>query len=330
MPVPLSVKQHYKDLLSADAYPPCYKIVPELPNFMVHSWLSALQAERLEQRTIAISERLKACNGDWEATYFVSLARNFGFGINGDAFEQWAKTIPFHAVDHHRDDLFQIETIFMGQAGLLQANALPKQHSDKAVTDEYFLHLQREYKYLAHKFSLTPIDGHLWHFLRLRPQNFPYIRIAQLAQLYYNRRAGLAEMIDCTTIKEVAELLETQVTTYWETHYTFGGNDNKQSEKYLSKTSTELIIINTIVPFLFAYGQYKMSEKLCNRAFAFLETLKAENNHIVRMWKEVGLTVKTAGDSQALIQLKKDYCDRKECLRCRIGYEYLKERKQKQ
>ncbi|MBF1474731.1 MAG: DUF2851 family protein [Prevotella pallens] len=330
LPVPLSVKQHYKDLLSADAYPPCYKIVPELPNFMVHSWLSALQAERLEQRTIAISERLKACNGDWEATYFVSLARNFGFGINGDAFEQWAKTIPFHAVDHHRDDLFQIETIFMGQAGLLQANALPKQHSDKAVTDEYFLHLQREYKYLAHKFSLTPIDGHLWHFLRLRPQNFPYIRIAQFAQLYYNRRAGLAEMIDCTTIKEVAELLETQVTPYWETHYTFGGNDNKQSEKYLSKTSIELIIINTIVPFLFAYGQYKMSEKLCNRAFAFLETLKAENNHIVRMWKEVGLTVKTAGDSQALIQLKKDYCDRKECLRCRIGYEYLKERKQKQ
>ena len=95
LPVPLSVKQHYKDLLSADAYPPCYKIIPELPNFMVHSWLSALQAERLEQRTIAISERLKACNGDWEATYFVSLARNFGFGINGDAFEQWAKTIPF-------------------------------------------------------------------------------------------------------------------------------------------------------------------------------------------------------------------------------------------
>ena len=315
LPVPLSVKQHYKDLLSADAYPPCYKIVPELPNFMVHSWLSALQAERLEQRTIAISERLKACNG---------------FGINGDAFEQWAKTIPFHAVDHHRDDLFQIETIFMGQAGLLQANALPKQHSNKAVTDEYFLHLQCEYKYLAHKFSLTPIDGHLWHFLRLRPQNFPYIRIAQLAQLYYNRRAGLAEMIDCTTIKEVAELLETQVTPYWETHYTFGGNDNKKSEKYLSKASIELIIINTIVPFLFAYGQYKMSEKLCNRAFAFLETLKAENNHIVRMWKEVGLTVKTAGDSQALIQLKKDYCDRKECLRCRIGYEYLKERKQKQ
>ena len=245
-------------------------------------------------------------------------------------FEQWAITIPFHAVDHHRDDLFQIETIFMGQAGLLQANALPKQHSDKAVTDEYFLHLQREYKYLAHKFSLTPIDGHLWHFLSLRPQNFPYIRIAQLAQLYYNRRAGLAEMIDCTTIKEVAELLETQVTPYWETHYTFGSNDNKKSEKYLSKTSIELIIINTIVPFLFAYGQYKMSEKLCNRAFAFLETLKAENNHIVRMWKEVGLTVKTAGDSQALIQLKKDYCDRKECLRCRIGYEYLKERKQKQ
>ena len=330
LPVPQTVKLNYKELLDADAYLPCYKIVPELSRLMVHSWLNALQTERLEQRTTAISERLKACNGNWEATYFVSLARNFGFGINGDAFEQWAKSIPFHAVDHHRDDLFQVEAIFMGQAGLLQADALPKQHHEKAIADAYFQRLQSEYKYLAHKFSLTPIDAQQWRFLRLRPQNFPYIRIAQLAQLYYNRRSGLAELIDCTTIKEVTELLQTQVTPYWETHYTFGGNDSKQSKKNLSKASIELIIINTVVPILFAYGRYKMSEKLCDRAFAFLEALKAENNHIVRMWEEVGLKVETAGDSQALIQLKKDYCDRKECLRCRIGYEYLKQKKQEQ
>lgn len=330
LPVPESVKQHYAELLTADAYPPCYKIVPELSKLMIHSWLSALQTERLEQRTIAITERLKACDGNWEVAYFVSLARNFGFGINGDAFEQWAKAIPFQAVAHHRNDLFQIETIFMGQAGLLNVDTLPKQHRDKAIADEYFQHLQSEYKYLAHKFSLTPMDAQQWRFLRLRPQNFPYIRIAQLAQLYYNRQSGLGELLDCTTIKEVEELLQTKVTPYWETHYTFGGNDSKQSNKNLSKASLELIIINTVVPILFAYGRYRMSEKLCDRAFAFLEALKAENNHIVRMWKEVGLIVETAGDSQALIQLKKDYCDRKECLRCRIGYEYLKQKKQEQ
>ncbi|WP_277065234.1 DUF2851 family protein [Prevotella aurantiaca] len=330
LPVPESVKQHYAELLTADAYPPCYKIVPGLSKLMIHSWLSALQTERLEQRTIAITERLKACDGNWEVAYFVSLARNFGFGINGDAFEQWAKAIPFQAVAHHRNDLFQIETIFMGQAGLLNVDTLPKQHRDKAIADEYFQHLQIEYKYLAHKFSLTPMDAQQWRFLRLRPQNFPYIRIAQLAQLYYNRQSGLGELLDCTTIKEVEELLQTKVTPYWETHYTFGSNDSKQSNKNLSKASLELIIINTVVPILFAYGRYRMSEKLCDRAFAFLEALKAENNHIVRMWKEVGLTVESAGDSQALIQLKKDYCDRKECLRCRIGYEYLKQKKQEQ
>ena len=141
-------------------------------------------------------------------------------------------------------------------------------------------------------------------FPKVETAKFSIHRIAQLAQLYYNRQSGLGELLDCTTIKEVEELLQTKVTPYWETHYTFGGNDSKQSNKNLSKASLELIIINTVVPILFAYGRYRMSEKLCDRAFAFLEVLKAENNHIVRMWKEVGLTVETAGDSQAFDTIK--------------------------
>ena len=285
--------------------------------------MSALQTERLEHKTEAITQRVKDCDGSWEAAYFVTLARNYGFGINGDAFETWAKLIPLQDIAHHRDNLLQIEAFFLGQAGLLETASIPERYQQKAQKDSYFTQLESEYKYLAHKFGLQHMDASQWRFLRLRPQNFPHIRIAQLARLYYEQRAGLSQLLDCGTVKQVRELLKTQVTTYWETHYVFG-EESAKSEKRLSSSSLNLQIINTVIPILFAYGKHKNSEKYCDRAFSCLDALKAEDNHIVRMWKEVGLQVGTAGDSQALIQLKKAYCDRKDCLRCRIGYEYLK------
>ena len=167
------------------------------------------------------------------------------------------------------------------------------------------------------------MDWHRWRFLRLRPQNFPHIRLAQLANLYYQRRAGLSQLIDCRDMGSMADCLRTQVTPYWETHYTFG-SESVRNAKHLSPNSISLLIINTCVPMLFAYGRHTLREELCDRAFDFLEQLKAEKNHIIRMWQECGLQVQTAGDSQALIQLKREYCDRRDCLRCRIGYEYLK------
>ena len=321
--VPTAVREHYEELLTTDEYPACYRIIPSLSKLMVHSWMSALQTERLEQKTEAIAQRVKDCDGSWEAAYFVTLARNYGFGINGDAFETWAKLIPLQSVAHHRDNLMQIEAFFLGQAGLLDIAAIPERYQQQALNDSYFTELKSEYQYLAHKFGLQAMDANQWRFLRLRPQNFPHIRIAQLAHLYYEQRAGLSLLLECESVKQVRELLATQVTHYWETHYVFGEKSAK-SEKKLSAASLNLQIINTVAPILFAYGKHKIAEKYCERAFDFLEALKAEDNHIVRMWKEVGLMVETAGDSQALIQLKKEYCDRKDCLRCRIGYEYLK------
>ena len=321
--VPAAIREHYEELLTTDEYPACYRIIPDLSRLMVHSWMSALQTERLEHKTEAITQRVKDCGGSWEAAYFVTLARNYGFGINGDAFETWAKLIPLQDIAHHRDNLLQIEAFFLGQAGLLETASIPERYQQKAQKDSYFTQLESEYKYLAHKFGLQHMDASQWRFLRLRPQNFPHIRIAQLARLYYEQRAGLSQLRDCGTVKQVRELLKTQVTTYWETHYVFG-EESAKSEKRLSSSSLNLQIINTVIPILFAYGKHKNSEKYCDRAFSFLEALKAEDNHIVRMWKEVGLQVGTAGDSQALIQLKKAYCDRKDCLRCRIGYEYLR------
>lgn len=321
--VPDSVINNYKELLSVDLYPPCYQIIPSLARLTVHAWMSALQTERLSQKTEAIEERVKRCNGDWENAYFVTLARNFGFGINGDAFEEWALHIPLHAVDHHRDDLFQIEAIFMGQAGLLELDTIPERYQKDALNDGYFAKLRKEYQYLAHKFGLKPMDYNLWRFLRLRPQNFPHIRISQLAYLYHQRRASLSQLLETYSVKDAKGVLATAVTPYWETHYTFGST-SVRNDKNLSPFSLNLLCINTVVPILFAYGRHRGEEKYCDRAFDFLEQLKPENNHIIRLWQQCGLVVENAGDSQALIQLKKEYCDKKECLRCRFGYEYLK------
>ena len=321
--IPQPLKGNYEELLHNDQYPPCYRIIPDLTRLTVHSWMAALQTERLEQKTEAIQRRVDQCDGSWEDAYFVTLARNYGFGINGEAFEQWALNVPLRAVGKHRDDLFQIEAIFMGQAGLLQLESIPERYQADALNEGYFAKLRNEYLYLAHKFTLTPMSYEPWQFLRLRPQNFPHIRIAQLANLYYERKAGLSVLLECETLEQLRQLLQTHVTPYWETHFLFGA-ESPQSSKKTSISSANLLIINTAIPMLFAVGRHRQNEKYCDRAFDFLEQLKAEDNHIIRMWKACGLEVNTAGDSQALIQLKKQYCDKRDCLRCRIGYEYLR------
>lgn len=321
--VPRQVADNYQQLLSTDSYPPCYAVIPQLSQLTVHSWMSSLQAERLEQKTRQIEQRVALQGGSWEYALFVTLARNYGFGVNGDAFEAWAQGLGLNAIAHHRDDLFQIEAMFMGQAGLLDLHTVPERYRQDALSEGYFTRLQREYAYLAHKFGLQPMDAGQWRFLRLRPQNFPHIRISQLAQLYHLHRFQLSTLIECTTVEQLADLLETCVTPYWETHYTFGSTSCK-TRKRLSPTSIRLLIINTVVPTLFAYGRHRSNEQLCQRAFDLLEQLPTENNTIVRTWQQCGIVPSSAADSQALLQLKREYCDKRECLRCRIGYEYLR------
>ena len=310
---PEAVRTNYKELLETDSYPPCYRIIPSLPPFTAHSWMTALQMERFEQKATLLNERLKRCQGNWEDAFFITLARNFGFGLNGDAFETWAHRLPFRAVDKHRNDLFQIEAIFFGQAGILE-------YSDG---DGYYLRLKKEYIYLQHKFELIPMNTSLWRFLRLRPTNFPHIRIAQLACLYHRAYGLLSRIMETETLQGVRDILKGGTSEYWLTHYTFGGSSPSRP-KTLSNTSLDLLIINTVVTFLYAYGLHKGNPVLCARAGSFLEELKAENNYITRMWEQCGMKTSNAADSQALIQLKKEYCDKKKCLYCRIGYEYLK------
>lgn len=284
LPIAGQLRNDYAQLLHEDRYPPCYKVIPGLPVLKVRSWITALQMERLQEKTEAMSARVDRNGGSWEDGYFVTIARNFGFGVNGEAFEAWADQMDMKATAHHRDNLFQIEAMFIGVAGLL----------DK-VDERY----AGEFAFLQKKFGLVPMDATRWRYLRTRPQNFPHVRIMQLARMYHERRTGLAQLLDCKTTKEVAALYD------------------------IKGAKLDLFVINTVVPTIFAYGRRHAREELCDRAFEFLETLKAEENSIVNMWRECGMDVATAGDSQALIQLKRKYCDVKNCLRCRFGYEFL-------
>lgn len=319
--VPGYVEANYNELLTEEAYPPCWRIIPDMDLLTVHGWLSALTAERLEEKSRRIADWLHRTGGDWEQTLFVTLARNFGFGVNSEAFENWAATIPMAAAGKHRDDLFQIEALFLGQAGLLDEKVVAPERRD-----EYFGRLKREYAFLAHKFGLRPIDAGQWKFLRMRPQNFPHVRLSQLAHLYHAGRFGFSRLPETKEPETLRELLRTSATPYWEKHYTFGAESGTK-EKHLQTGSLNLLVINTVIPVLFAYGRHRFDERLSERAFELLEKLPAERNFITRSWQKAGLEVKTAADSQALIQLRRNYCDRKDCLRCRFGCEYLRARK---
>lgn len=313
---PESVRLRYGELRQAEIYPPCYSILSSLPKLTIHSWLSALQVERFEQKAHAISKRLELCNHNWEDVFFITLARNFGFGLNGDVFEAWANRLPFRAIDKHRDNLFQVEAFFLGQAGLLE--------EEIAEPDVYYQKLQKEFRYLQHKFELgAPMTTDQWRFLRLRPGNFPHVRLAQLAYLYHKEQSLFSRVMEAETLDAVKKILTARTSAYWEEHFNFKKASSHQ-EKRVGENAQNLIVINTVIPFLYAYGLHKADEALCERATHFLEALKAENNHVTRLWSGAGLPVFTAADSQALLQLQKEYCDKKDCLRCRFGYEYLK------
>ena len=324
--VPPYVMQNYRRLLAADHYPPCRETVMQLPRLTIHSWMSALGAERLADKCASIEQRVRAAGGSWEQAFFATIARSFGFGVNSEAFEQWAAQLPFMQVAHHRDDPFLVEALFIGSAGLLDTSQMNERQRAAATADPYFVRLRNEWEYLAHKFSLTAMQRQTWRFLRLRPQNFPYIRLSQLAQLYCSRNADLSRIITCSTLAEVRQALQTAVSPYWQTHYTFG-NASRSNAKHLSSASIDLLIINAVVPMLHAYGNHRKDELLMARANDLLISLPPEDNTHIRLWHECGITADNAADSQSLIQLHTRYCERKDCLRCRFGYHSMKQRK---
>ncbi len=297
LPIPSSIVANYRELCTTEDYPRCHRMIPTLPSLKVNAWLDALLAKRLEERAGKVLERVKALGGDWERATFVTLSRNFGFGLNGDAFEAWAMRMPLQAAGKHRDNLFQVESFFVGMAGLLPDVAMVRDEAD-------VLKMQQEYAFLSHKFSIErAMTKAEWKFLRMRPQSMPQVRLLQLAHIFHEGRATMSSLLETKDIEDLRKIFDV---------------------KGLSANSANLIIINTVVPLLYAYGQTHHLDELQERAIALLQAIPSENNYIMRQWKACGLNVKTAADSQALIELKRNYCDRKDCLRCRFAYEYLK------
>ncbi len=295
--IPAQLTTHYQELCQTDDYPRCHRMIPTLDTMKAHAWMDALLVERLEERSGRVLQRVKATQGDWEQATFVTLSRNFGFGLNGDAFERWARNIPLQAAAKQRDDLFQTEAFFLGTAGLLQE--LETSRGTKEVR-----RLEQEYAFLRHKFQLPdPMEAHEWKYLRTRPQNFPHVRLLQIARLFHLGKARMSQLLEASDIYALHRQLDIDG---------------------LSAASRNLLVINTVIPLLYAYGMSHNEQPLMDRAISLLEQLPAENNYIIRQWRSCGLLVASAADSQALIQLKREYCDRNDCLRCRFGYEYLK------
>lgn len=315
LPCPEQVCRHFDRLMHSDVSPRCYTLLPSLPSLTVHSWFSALLHERLQLRTQQFMERLERSDRNWEDTFFITLARNFGFGLNGDTFERWAYKIPFRCVDKIRDDQTRVEVLFLGMAGLLES----------PVADDYSVWMQREFRYLQHAYELpAPVDAALWKLLRTRPNNFPHVRLSQLAAVYTHERGLFSRILETATLDDLRKILSTSASSYWDDHYQFGKPVAARSSKRVGKRALDLIIINTVVPALYAYGLYRGDDCLCERAVSFLEKLPPEENYVTRMWRPLGIQIESAADTQALLQLQKQYCESRKCLYCRFGFEYMR------
>ena len=305
--------QNYLAFKSSKTWIPCEKQIKEVPSFLINATLDKLLLERMERKSESIIKSLKLNNNNWEETFYQHLARNFGFKTNSEPFELLAKSLPSIVLAKHKSSLLQIEALLFGQAGMLE----------KHFEDKYALELQNEYAFLKQKFKLTPIEEHLWKFMRLRPVNFPSIRIAQFANLVFNSSHLFSKTIETTSIESLKILLNGTVSEYWETHYLLDKKSIKR-KKDLGSDSVNIIIINTIVPFLFVYGKQRSEQMYIERALKFLEHIEGEQNGIVTNWNHLGLSVKNAYSTQALLQLKNEYCNFRKCLNCTIGNYLLK------
>lgn len=313
----ISVPKHIRDnveyLLFSNIHTPCANYLYVVPSLHLNGWISSLLIERLQRKSSDIEQLLKKFNNSWDEVFYCLLCRSFGFSLNSDAFQQLAFSLPYICIQKQRHDVRQIEALLFGQAGMLAADV---------QDDVYYSYLQQEYHNLQAKYSLNPIDVSLFRKMRVRPGSSPHIRIAQLAALLFREDKLFSKIISTDDIGKIRLMLHENASEYWQTHYSFGEESPKKS-KFVGDSSLDVLIINAVVPTLFSYGKYIADEYLCEKALLFLEKIKPENNSIVREFSQYGIQINNAHDSQATIQLKREYCEKRKCLFCRIGYYIL-------
>ena len=270
------------------------------PELISKGWRKSLLRKRLECKRASIERLLEITKGSWEHALYISLARNFGFHTNSLPFEQLAINTPLSYLQKHRNNLFQLTALLMGQAGLLtgeRVNGLMYERS-----------LLKEYDFLRTKFNLTPLDGSIWKHARMRPQNSPELRIRQFAQLLYQSESLLSKILDTDDLKELEQLFAVDK---------------------IGKSSIEILLINTVLPYKYAYALYKNNAVKAERVMALMEHIPAENNTIIRQWKVLGQQINNAADTQALLHLYQNYCQHHECINCEVGYQIFQDRQLK-
>jgi len=325
MKIPKQIQTNYRFLLESDLSVPCLSQVREIPEIYLSDWKNALLTERLERKTNTLFQLLEEYKNDWNEVFYITLARNFGFGINNDAFERLAKSLPLKVILKHQESPIQIEALFLGQAGLLEEEPVADSDSPFRGTggqDEYYTKLRKEYFFLRKKYKLKTLEPYIFKSLRIRPNNFPHIKILQLAGIIGKTQGLFAQILESDEEEKFHSLFDSELSEYWLNHYHFGKTSVKKT-KYLGLQARQVLLINVVVPLFFAYGKKKNIELYTERAIRLLESLKPENNYITTMFSHAGITMKDACDSQALIQLKREYCEKKKCIFCRIGHKLL-------
>ncbi len=281
-------------------------------------WIETLSIERLQHKAARIEECLRKSNGDWNAACFATLARGLGFGLNGIPFEMLAESINLNHLRRHSDNIVQMEAIFFGQAGLLDPMLFRE--------DMRYQIMCREYQFLARKYSMHPIPKTAWKFSRTRPQNLPYRRIALLAKAMTESPDLLNRIVKTEGDEDLLRaLFQWKVDPYWSRRLTFGCDAQTEANPpSLSEGSVNVLLINVAAPLLYTYALLHSDHNLKEAAVGILTGLPPEKNTIIRSWQQLGFTAKDAASSQALIHLKKEYCEKHECLRCRFGHLVLR------
>lgn len=303
--------ENYHELINSKTWINCEKDFSKIDNFIFHNWIERLYVERLEQKSEPISLMLGRFNNDWEQILFIMLFRSFGLKVNGDAFESIAKSIDYNVVRKTRYSALDLEALFFGQAKLLE----------KEISDPYYLELKGRYDYLKHKFKLNTTGIISVKYFRLRPSNFPTIRLAQLAGLYFSTDKLFSKVINLDKVEDIYNLFRFETSQFWTTHYNFS-NTSIIKSTYLSKSFINLIIINAIIPLKYMYLKSlgKFNEEIL---FNMIEKIPLENNRIIRSFQKLKPLPKNSLISQGLLQLKTNYCDKNNCMSCAIGNSLL-------
>lgn len=305
----------YLNLVNNTASIPCQSSFAKVNDLIRHSMVDKAVMQRLERKAGEVLKVLEQNQGDWEETAYQLLAISFGFKVNTDPFRQLAKALPYKLILKHRDQPLQQEALLFGQAGFLVARS----------KDQYLTNLVNEYQFLERKYNLskTRLDVTQWKFMRLRPANFPTLRLAQFASLLRRSANIFSAILEAARYETVQSLLTVEPSQYWKTHYRFGKKAKAEIQGF-GEVSRDTVVINAIAPLLVAYGKRGDEQRYVDQAVRILQAVRAENNKIIKLWKKLGCSSQNAWDSQGLIELYNNFCQHRECLNCSIGSAILK------